>query len=102
LLRLKPFRIERPGCRAVMQLDVYEEPTGLVCSIHRLRGRIALPRRDWIAAVREEMHTIERLAIAAGCTEMRLGGRRWSRILPDYEPLSGVKNGLRKALVWAM
>ena len=81
-----------------MQLEVYEEPTGLVCSIHRLRGRIALPRREWIAAVREEMHKIEGLARAAGCNEMRLGGRRWARVLTDYEPLAGVTNGLRKAI----
>lgn len=95
---LKPFRIIRPGCRAVMQLEVYEEPTGLVCSIHRLRGRIKLPRRQWLQAVREEMHTIEGLAKAAGCNEMRLGGRKWARVLTDYEPLGGVKNGLRKGL----
>jgi hypothetical protein len=29
---------------------------------------------------------------------MRLGGRDWSKILPDYEPLDGVPNGLRKRL----
>lgn len=97
-MRLKPFRIERPGCRAVMQLEVYEEPTGLVCSIYRLRGRIDLPRAEWLQAVREEMHRIEGFAKLAGCTEMRLGGRNWSRVLPDYQPLSGVTNGLRKAL----
>ena len=73
-MRLKPFRIERPGCRAVMQLEVYEEPTGLVCGIYRLRGRIDLPRREWIAAVREEMHKIEGLAKAANCTSRRVSG----------------------------
>lgn len=97
-MRLEPFRIIRPGCRAVMQLRVYEEPTGLVCEISDLKGRIDLPRRQWLAAVREEIGKIEGIAKAAGCNEMRLGGRRWSRVLPDYEPLSGVTNGLRKAL----
>lgn len=97
-MRLKPFRIVRPGCRAVMQLEVYEEPSGLVCSIRRLRGRIDLPRREWLAAVREEIGKIEGLARDAGCNEMRLGGRKWSRVLTDYEPLIGVKNGLRKRL----
>ena len=81
-----------------MQLEIYEEPTGLVCSIRRLKGRIDLPRAHWLAAVREELRRIEGIARSAGCTEMRLGGRRWSRVLPDYEPLGGVKNGLRKAL----
>lgn len=81
-----------------MQLEVYEEPTGLVCGIYKLKGRIDLPRHEWLGAVREEMHRIEGIAKAAGCNEMRLGGRNWSRILPDYEPLSGVTNGLRKVL----
>ena len=81
-----------------MQLRVYEEPTGLVCEISDLKGRIDLPRRQWLAAVREEIGKIEGIAKAAGCNEMRLGGRAWSRVLPDYEPLSGVTNGLRKAL----
>lgn len=97
-LRLRPFRIIRPGCRVVVQLEIYEEPTGLVCTVRRLRGRIGLPWRDWIAAVREEMTNIERLARDAGCNEMRLGGRRWARVLTDYEPLAGVTNGLRKAI----
>lgn len=97
-MKLAPFRIDRGGSRAVIQLEVYEEPTGLVCSIYRLRGRIDLPRRAWVAVVREEMRRIEGIAKAAGCNEMRLGGRRWGRVLPDYEPLSGVTNGLRKAL----
>ena len=101
-MRLKPFRITRPGCRAVIRLAIIEEPTGLVCVIDKLRGRIDLTRGAWVAAVREEVWKIERLAVAAGCNEMRLGGRRWARILPDYEPLNGVKNGLRKALTWAM
>lgn len=98
-MRLKPFRIERPGCRAVIRLEVIEEPTGLVCVVNKLKGRIDLARTDWIAAVREEIGKIERLAIAANCNEMRLGGRKWCRILPDYEPLAGVKNGLRKRLI---
>lgn len=98
-MRLKPFRITRPGCRAVIRLEVIQEPTGLVCVVDKLKGRIDLARTDWIAAVREEIGKIERLAIAANCNEMRLGGRKWARILPDYEPLAGVKNGLRKRLI---
>lgn len=98
-MRLKPFRIERPGCRAVIRLEVIEEPTGLVCVIDKIKGRIDLPRRQWVAAVREEIGKIEGIAKSAGCNEMRLGGRDWSRVLEGYEPLAGVTNGLRKVLV---
>lgn len=81
-----------------MQLRVYEEPTGLVCEISDLKGRIDLPRAQWLTAVREEVTKIEGIAKSAGCNEMRLGGRRWAHVLTDYEPLAGVTNGLRKAI----
>jgi hypothetical protein len=29
---------------------------------------------------------------------MRVAGRNWARVLTDYEPLGGLRNGLRKAL----
>lgn len=98
-MKLKPFRIERPEGRVVVRLEVIEEPTGLICVVDKIRGRIALGRHGWVAVVREEIANIEGLARAAGCIEMRLGGRDWSRVLPNYEPLVGVKNGLRKALI---
>lgn len=83
-----------------MQLEVYEEPTGLVCGIRRLKGRIDLPRREWLAAVREEIARIEGIAKRAGCAELRLGGRDWSRPLKGmgYVPFPAIENGLRKRL----
>lgn len=98
-MRLKPFRIERPGIRVLVQLEVYEEPEGLVCSVRKLKGRVALPPRQWLRAFREEIRVLENLAKSAGCIEMRLGGRRWARVLNDYQPLAGIKNGLRKGLI---
>jgi len=42
---------------------------------------------------------LERIAKAAGCVEMRIEGRDWSRILKDYQPWpQGEGHGLRKAL----
>ncbi|RYY67714.1 MAG: hypothetical protein EOO12_00210 [Chitinophagaceae bacterium] len=95
---LKPFRIERPGCRVAVALEIYEEPEGLVCSVRKLKGRMDLKPREWVRVFREETKKVEAIAKAAGCIEMRCGGRNWSRVLPDYVPLAGVKNGLRKAL----
>jgi hypothetical protein len=48
--------------------------------------------------MRGELRKIENIARDAGCTEMRVAGRDWSRILPDYEPMPGIENRLRKAL----
>lgn len=96
---LKPFRIIRPGWRVVVQLEIYEEPEGLVCGVRKLRGRIDLGPRRWLQTFREEAKRIEAIASAAGCIELRCGGRKWARVLPDYEPLAGVKNGLRKRLI---
>jgi len=97
-MRLKPFRIEYPGVRGVVRLAVIEEPSGLVCVIDKVRGRIDLPRTEWLQAVRDITRWIEAKAKAANCNEMRLGGRRWAHVLTDYEPLAGVTNGLRKAI----
>lgn len=97
-MRLRPFRITRSCGAVIVQLEVFEEDTGLICSIRKIRGRIDLRPRAWVRAVREELEKLEGIAKAAGCNEMRLGGRKWSRVLSNYEPLAGVKNGLRKAL----
>ena len=95
---LAPVGIVVPGGSALLTLEAYEEDGRLCCGIYQLRGWIRLPPRRWLKAVRAEVRKLERIARAAGCVEMRLGGRDWSRILPDYQPLAGVKNGLRKVL----
>ena len=88
---LQPIGIVRPGVR--------EEDGKPYCLIHTLSGTITLGPKAWLKAVRDEIWKLERIARQAGCTEMRIEGRDWSRILPGYSHWpAGDGHGLRKAL----
>lgn len=98
-MRLDPIGIVRQGVRVNITLEAYADEGRIVCLIHTLEGRISLPPRKWLRAVRDEVRKLERIAKAAGCVEMRIEGRDWSRILTDYQPWpQGEGHGLRKAL----
>jgi hypothetical protein len=81
-------------------LEVYWEDGKVICSVDHLEGWIGLPPKAWVRTIRAELAQIETIARDAGCDEIRLAGRNWSRVLPDYEPFKPVSNtnGLRKAL----
>lgn len=98
---LAPIGIIRAGVRVFIQLEAYEDEGKVVCLIHTLSGRINLPPREWLRAVRDEIRKLERIARSAGCAEMRIEGRDWSRVLRglNYQPWpEGEGHGLRKAL----
>lgn len=98
-MRLDPIDIVRRGVRVNITLEAYADKDRIVCLIHTLEGRISLPPRKWLRAVRDEVRKLERIAKAAGCVEMRIEGRDWSRILTGYQPWpQGEGHGLRKAL----
>lgn len=92
------FAIEHEGCSGLIVLSLFEGDDGVCLGITQLTGKIAYPPRRWVAVVRSAMTELSVWAKTAGCHEIRLCGRDWSRILPDFQPLSGFRNGLRKAL----
>ncbi len=79
-------------------LMVIELTNDLVCWTKYLAGHIEGGPKARIAIIRTAIEHIEAVAKAAGCTEHRLCGRDWSRLLPGYEPFVGFRNGLRKGL----
>lgn len=94
--------IERvlPCGRATIRFELYRENGVLICSIDQLDGHIDLPPRRWLSLVRGELSALENSARVAGCKEMRMAGRDWARIFPDYlqfKPANN-SNGLRKIL----
>jgi hypothetical protein len=94
-----PLLLSCPGGTATVVFELYEEGGETVCGLRNLEGRFNLPPKAWLRTVRAEIGTLERIARDAGCAEMRVAGRDWSRVLPDYEPLPGGKpNRLRKRL----
>lgn len=87
-----------PNGGGLVTLEIYEEGERRICGIHRIEGQLRLPPKAWLKAIRTELNKIEAIAREAGCMEMRVAGRDWSRILTDYEPMPGIENRLRKRL----
>ena len=93
-----PFEIIVPGGKVLVSLEAYEDAGRIICGICELEGKISMKPKAWVTAVRAEVAKLEHIAREAGCAEMRIAGRDWSRILPDYQPFDGAQNGIRKAL----
>ena len=77
---------------------VIEVTSDLVCWVKYLAGSIEGGPKARVAVIRAAVEHIEAVARNAGCTEIKLCGRDWSAILPDYEAFDGQRNGLRKGL----
>jgi hypothetical protein len=88
------LHISGPGS-ALMVIEVTAD---LVCWVKYLAGHIEGGPRARVAIIRAGVDHIEAVARQAGCTEIKLCGRDWARILPDYSPFEGHRNGLRKGL----
>lgn len=68
------------------------------CWVPYLAGHVSGGARDFIRMARHLMAYLELSARQAGCAEMRIGGRDWSRILVGYERFNDTPNMLRKVL----
>lgn len=91
--------VEHPHGSGMVIFDVFAEGDDIICGLRLLEGKLTLPSKQWVKAMRDTMREFERRAREAGCTEMRVSGRDWSRILPDYEFIAGdAPNLLRKRL----
>jgi hypothetical protein len=88
------LEITGPG-RCMMVIEVASD---LVCWTKYLAGTIEGGPKARIAIMRSAVRHLETVARNAGCTEHRLCGRDWRRILPDYTPFEGHRNGLMKEL----
>lgn len=101
-MAMETFPIIRPEGRVILTIEVYEENGATVCGIHQMTGRIDLRPKAWIGAVSHELAKLERIARGQGCTELRVAGRDWSRVLKPlgyvpYQPAENT-NGLKKVL----
>lgn len=68
-----------------------------ICWLIYCGGRIGGHGREWLSRTRLLVQVFADLARSFGCTEMRIEGRDWHRIFPDWERV-GPRNELRKAL----
>lgn len=70
----------------------------MCCGILTLKGYLAEPPKAWLTTMRTMLGKIEDMARDSGCDELRIAGRNWGRIFPDYAPYDGPRNGIRKVL----
>lgn len=70
----------------------------LCCWIKCAAGSVAGGPKARVRTILEIMAFVEKVAREAGCSEVKVSGRDWSRILKDYEPFDGFRNGIRKGL----
>lgn len=71
----------------------------LCCWIKCAAGRVRGGPKARVKTIRGIIAFIEKVSREAGCSQIKFCGRAaWRRILPDYQPLSGHRNGLKKEL----
>ena len=72
---------------------------GDVCWLNYVGGTMTSSPRQFIRAARIVVHDLADLARGQGCTELRLGGRNWSRVFPEWEHFDPqYPNRIRKLL----
>lgn len=95
----RPIKFEHPKGRGAVVFQIENVGGRIICGVHDLVGCLDLPPKAWRETMRAVMAILEAKARDAGCHEMRMCGRDWSRIFPDYEPLEGGDpNLIRKRL----
>lgn len=93
-----PLILQHPNGVAIVIFEVVEEAGTKVCGIYRLLAWLPLPPKAWLAVMRGTLAEFEARMKETGVSEIRIRGRDWSKILPDYEPFPELPNGLRKRL----
>lgn len=99
--KLVAFDVEVVGAHGVVVTETALAVNGQRCCwVVYIGGRISGDRRQWLGRTRMLMRYFEQLAKQDGCTEMRVEGRNWARVLTDYDALTDRpgRNELRKAL----
>lgn len=79
-------------------LIVLQVTTDLVLWTRYAAGFVEGGPKQRLRTLRHIVEHIETVAREVGCKEHRICGRDWSRILPDYRPFEGHRNGLSKEL----
>lgn len=90
--------VEDANVRGVIVTEICNIDGAKVCWVSYVAGSVNAYPKQWLSIMREGMAVIEHMAKSIGCTETRIGGRDWSRILPGYLPFDDTPNNLRKAL----
>lgn len=90
------YDVDLHGAKGVIVVEINQGAVNTLW-VRYVSGRISGPPRVWIGRVKALQIYFEGIARQMGCTEIRVCGRDWSRILPDWEK-DGPRHELRLAL----
>ena len=85
----------------VVSLDSEVNQNGvneLIAWTTAIAGRIDGGPKSKVATIRHAVATLEAVLADAGVKAHRICGRDWSRVLPEYVPYDGARNGLERRL----
>lgn len=83
---LASVHVDNGAGLAVIEPGVFDDV--FCCWMPYIAGKCKSGPKAWVRMMREAMASFEKSARDVGCLEMRIGGRDWSRVLPDYEPFN--------------
>jgi hypothetical protein len=92
------FTINEDSVNLTAVIELHQIDEAKCLSLIYLAGRIGLPPRSWINRMQTlaSRYLVE-TAKAMGCGEIRIEGRDWSSVFPDWDRLDGTHE-LRKRL----
>jgi hypothetical protein len=86
-----------PAEGLLLVFRVFPEGEQVSCFASYLSGRVK--SGPLLKTMRLLMAAFEDHCRGAGVHQLYIGGRNWSRVFPDYEPVDDVTNRLRKVLI---
>lgn len=87
------------GANGLWVVSISEEGfDNLVAWTTAIAGQIEGGPKQRLAAMRHAVAALETTLKQAGVKAHRICGRYWGRVLHDYTPLEGARNGLEKVL----
>lgn len=86
------------GASGLWVVSLAQENDNLVAWTTAIAGQIEGGPKERAARMRHAVSALEQTLKSAGVKAHRICGRDWSRILPDYCPFVGARNGLEKVL----
>lgn len=88
---------DTPDASGLLVFRVFDDEGRVSCFASYIAGKVPGGPRQMIRTMRALMMAFEHLCREAGVYQIYIGGRDWSRVFPDYEPVD-VPNRLRKVL----
>jgi hypothetical protein len=87
-----------PEASGLLVFHAFEEDGAVSCFASYIAGKVPGGPKQMVRTMRRLMADFEATCRDSGVRQIYIGGRDWSRVFPDYEPVDDEMNRLRKVL----